>query len=93
MHDSVVKRLELFNFTFFEGDTEELRRYHLVAWDVVKRPIATGGLGIRSLPVLKKALLAKWLWKFMSCGAGLWREVVICKYGFDGMGWKSARIS
>lgn len=60
---SIVKRLESLHYCFL------LRRcYYLVAWDVLKRPFALGGLGIRYIMVVMKALLTKWLLKLMYCG-------------------------
>lgn len=36
-----------------------MRRYHLLAYHVVKGPFALGGLGIKSLTTMNEALFAK----------------------------------
>lgn len=37
---------------------------YLVVWDRVCSPKFKGGLGLRSMEVMNKALLFKWLWRF-----------------------------
>ena len=43
--------------------TEEKRRMPLIAWDQVCKPIKEGGLGIRKIRSMNKALLAKQGWR------------------------------
>ena len=42
-----------------------------------------GGLGIRKLHILNKALLGKWSWRFVSKRESFWKKVVARKYGFE----------
>ena len=39
--------------------TEEKKRMALIAWDQIYKPIRDGGLGIRSIRSMNRALLAK----------------------------------
>ena len=48
-----------------------------------------GGLGIRSLVALNKALLGKWSWKFAKEWESLWKQVIFDKFGLEGGGWCS----
>ena len=40
-----------------------------------------GGLGIKSLANLNKALLCIWIWHFLIKKDALWNEVIRVKYG------------
>ncbi|RVW49084.1 hypothetical protein CK203_084403 [Vitis vinifera] len=48
-----------------------------------------GGLGIRNLVVLNKALLGKWNWRFVVERHSLWKQVIIDKFGVEERGWCS----
>ena len=62
-------------------------KHHLVSWDVVCSPVKDGGMGVRNLVVLNKALLGKWLWRFGLEEHRLWRCVLVAKYGLCTEGW------
>lgn len=62
----VTKRSGIHGVPVPTGEVEQIRHYHLVAVDDLKRPLALGGLGTRFLTAMNKALQAKWLWNFMS---------------------------
>ena len=47
-----------------------------------------GGLGIKSLAILNKALLGKWLWRFVNDFKGIWRRLIRTKYGEGSYGWR-----
>lgn len=59
---------------------------HLVAWDVVCPPKETGGASIRSLQVMNKALLCKWLWRFGHKEESLWHQVIVAKFRIEEFG-------
>ena len=40
-------------------------------------------LGVRKIVTFNKALLGKWLWRFMNDKQRLWRRVILVKYGGD----------
>ena len=46
-----------------------------------------GGLGIIDLRTFNLALLGKWVWRLGSDKGGLWKEIIVSKYG----GWRSLR--
>ena len=48
-----------------------------------------GGLGIRKIDFLNKALLGKWIWRFAFEKEILWRKVIGVKYGHVGFGWRT----
>jgi hypothetical protein len=49
-------------FLWFGGSSVR-KKYYLVAWKVVCTSKQQGGLGIKDLGLMNKALLGKWLWR------------------------------
>lgn len=72
----------------------EKRRYHLVKWDQVCKPLAYGGLFILPIKAVNKAILGKWLWG-VGCNSsqGLWWRLLIEKQKLDYHGWKIPIVS
>ncbi|RVW43464.1 Transposon TX1 uncharacterized 149 kDa protein [Vitis vinifera] len=52
-------------------------------------PKEEGGLGIRKIDVLNKALLGKWVWRYAYEKENLWKRVIGVKYGQEGGGWRT----
>ena len=50
-----------------------------------------GGLGIRKLILMNKALLGKWNWKFASDKEALWKQVLVAKYGQEDYGLRTKK--
>ena len=84
---SIFQKIEKLQCEFLWNDSVEKRQYHLVKWDSVCKPFAQGGLGIRSIEKVNKALLGKWLWRVGDPKQGLWKRILICKYDLANMGW------
>lgn len=57
-------------------------RVHWVAWKKIYRPLAAGGLGIRSLEDTIYGLHGKFAWKFLAHDM-LWTRILLQKYGSD----------
>lgn len=77
----VAKKLEAIECCFLWGDEEGNRKYHLVNWGDIKKPIMQGGLGIKSIVELNVALKAKWLWIFVMEEDRLWRKIITVRWG------------
>ena len=60
---------------------------HLVDWGVVCLHKEKGGLGVRNLAVMNKALLGKWVWRFAIKDNPAWKEVIRLKYQVQEGGW------
>ena len=60
----VARRLEKLQRDFLWGGRNLERNTHLVKWEVVCTDKEKGGLGIRKLALLNKALLGRWIWRF-----------------------------
>ncbi|OAY83559.1 putative ribonuclease H protein, partial [Ananas comosus] len=52
----------------------------LVAWDIVARPKALGGLGIANIYYKNLSLLCKWLWRFVSQPDSPWAVLIKSTY-------------
>ncbi|RVX00224.1 putative ribonuclease H protein [Vitis vinifera] len=67
-------------------------KVHLINWKVVCSPKEEGGLGIRKIDLLNKALLGKWVWRYAYEKDNLWKTVIGVKYGQEGCGWKTKEV-
>ncbi|RVW54481.1 Transposon TX1 uncharacterized 149 kDa protein [Vitis vinifera] len=51
-----------------------------------------GGLGVRRLSTLNRALLCKWNWRFVNERENLWRHVISRKFGEKERGWFTREV-
>ena len=65
------------------------KKPHLVKWDVICSNKDQGGLGLRSLSLLNKALFGKCIWRFASEADCPWKRMICSKFGKDDLGWWS----
>ncbi|RVW42180.1 putative ribonuclease H protein [Vitis vinifera] len=89
MPKSVVKRLEKLQRDFLWGGGSLERKVHLINWEVVCTRREKGGLSIRKIDSLNKALLGKWVWRFAVEKNNLWRLMIEVKYGQEEFGWRT----
>ncbi|KAL9681972.1 hypothetical protein QQ045_013765 [Rhodiola kirilowii] len=80
----VAHEMEKIQRQFLWGSSELKRKVHYVKWSKIKKPKKFGGLGIQGLVEKNLVLLAKWWWKLISGKGGLWRKMVLEKYGIKG---------
>ena len=85
----VSLRLEKIQRDFLWGGGASQSKPHLVNWSIVCMEKKDGGLGIRNLSRLNKALLEKWCWRFASKQDSLWKQVIVRKFGEEDGGWCS----
>ncbi|RVW54190.1 Transcription initiation factor TFIID subunit 5 [Vitis vinifera] len=78
-------RITLIRSTLSRGALE--RKPHLVKWDTVCLDKRKGGLGVRRLSTLNRALLCKWNWRFANERKTLWRRVISRKFEEEEGGW------
>ena len=90
---SVAWRLEKLQRDFLWGGGNLERKVHLVNWEVVCAEKEKGGLGLRKLVPLNKALLGKWIWRFACEKENLWKQVLLAKYGQEGFGWRTKKVN
>ncbi|KAJ9707156.1 hypothetical protein PVL29_002241 [Vitis rotundifolia] len=88
----VSLRLEKIQRDFLWGGGALERKPHLVNWDTVCSDIRKGGLGVRRLSNLNRALLCKWNWRYANEREALWRQVISRKFGEEEGGWYSREV-
>uniref|UniRef100_A0A2N9FZT4 Reverse transcriptase domain-containing protein n=1 Tax=Fagus sylvatica TaxID=28930 RepID=A0A2N9FZT4_FAGSY len=89
--EKIDQRIEKLQCNFLWDGLGDGFKYHLVGWNIVCRPIANGGLGIRKVVMTNRAFLGKWLWRFGREENHLWRRVIVATYGLDMGGWFSLK--
>ena len=89
-------RLERIQRDFLWGGGVLERKLYLVYWSIIcsnkKKKKEKGGLGVRNLVLLAKALLCKWSWRFVVEREALWRQVICGKYGEEEGGRWSCEV-
>ena len=89
----VARRLEKLQRDFLWGGCNGEKKVHLVNWEVVCVDKEKGGLGLRKLARLNKALLGKWIWRFACAKEDLWKKVLEAKYGQEDFGWRTRKAN
>nr|GEV54877.1 zinc finger CCCH domain-containing protein 34-like [Tanacetum cinerariifolium] len=77
----VLHVLESIRSKFFNGDDPSKRKITWIAWEKVLASKKNGGLGVSSLHALNRALLLKWVWRFLSQDGSIWSRVINAIYG------------
>ncbi|KAJ9697654.1 hypothetical protein PVL29_006993 [Vitis rotundifolia] len=91
--NSVARRLEKLQRGFLWGGGNLERKAHLVKWEVVCGDKKKGGLGLRKLTCLNRALLGKWIWRFACVKEEPWKKVLEVKYGQGDFGWRTRKAN
>ncbi|GJV74902.1 hypothetical protein Tco_1506486 [Tanacetum coccineum] len=66
---------------FFYGVNDDNKKITWVSWSKVLAAKDKGGLGVSSLYALNRALLFKWVWRFLSKDNSLWSRVISSIHG------------
>ena len=68
------------------------KKPHLVKWDTVYSDKRKGGLGVRRLFTLNRALLCKWNWRFANERETFWKHVISNKFGEEEGEWCTREV-
>jgi len=63
------------------------RKFPLLKWKEVCTPYNEGGADIKNLEIVNKALLGKWIWRFVVEMNNLWHQIIAAKYGTSPTRW------
>ncbi|GKB49337.1 RNA-directed DNA polymerase, eukaryota, partial [Tanacetum coccineum] len=77
----VFHDMESIRSKFFNGADLSEKKITWVAWDRVLASKKNGGLGVSSFHALNRALLLKWVWRFISQDGSIWSRVIRAIYG------------
>ncbi|GJT49373.1 hypothetical protein Tco_0975530 [Tanacetum coccineum] len=80
---SIGGRLTLLKsvLVIFKGAEPSEKRISWVAWEKILASKKKEGLGVLSFHALNRALLLKWVWRFVSQDGSLWFRVIQAMYG------------
>ena len=81
VHKCILREIESICSNFFKGADPSERKISWVSWDKVVAAKKYGGLGVSSYYALNRALLLKWVWRFISHDGSLWYRVIKAIYG------------
>ncbi|GKB62344.1 RNA-directed DNA polymerase, eukaryota, reverse transcriptase zinc-binding domain protein [Tanacetum coccineum] len=76
--------MESIRSRFFNGVDIHSKKPSWVRWKNVMASKDKGGLGVSSLFALNRALMFKWVWRFISQSSSLWARVIKALHGEDG---------
>ncbi|GJR49150.1 hypothetical protein Tco_1317253 [Tanacetum coccineum] len=77
----ILKEMEMIRSNFFKGADHSDRKISWVSWEKVLASKQNSGLGVSSFFALNRALLLKWVWRFISQNGSLWYRVIQALYG------------
>nr|GEU32001.1 RNA-directed DNA polymerase, eukaryota [Tanacetum cinerariifolium] len=78
---SVLHEMEMLRNKFFNGGDAQGNKITWVAWDKVLSSKNNGGLGVSSFYTLNRALLLKWVWRFLSHDCSMWSQILRVIHG------------
>nr|GEY59888.1 RNA-directed DNA polymerase, eukaryota [Tanacetum cinerariifolium] len=77
----ILKSMEAIRSNFFNGIDYTVKKITWAAWDKILASKKNGGLGVSSFHALNRALLLKWVWRFISQDGSLWFHIIQALYG------------
>nr|GEX77340.1 RNA-directed DNA polymerase, eukaryota [Tanacetum cinerariifolium] len=77
----VLNKIESIRRRFFIGADVNKRKLSMIGWQKVLDSKKKGALGVSSFFALNRALLFKWIWRFISHGTSLWSCFIQAMYG------------
>ena len=92
MPQKVCARLDRIQRKFFWGGSDPDKKASLVSWATMCIDKRKGGLGIKSLFKMNKALLCECSRRFAKDRNSLWRKVICSKFSETNGGWHTCDL-
>nr|GEW25242.1 RNA-directed DNA polymerase, eukaryota, reverse transcriptase zinc-binding domain protein [Tanacetum cinerariifolium] len=80
----VLNHLECIRWNFFYGVDGSDRKLALIGWNIVLTSKKNSGLGVSSFFAHNRALLFKWIWRFLTDDSSLWTRFIKAIFGNKG---------
>ncbi|GKE12187.1 RNA-directed DNA polymerase, eukaryota, reverse transcriptase zinc-binding domain protein, partial [Tanacetum coccineum] len=77
---TILNSMEAVRSKFFNG-MDTTKKITWAAWNKILASKKNGGLGVSSFHALNRALLLKWVWRFISQDGSMWFRVIKALYG------------
>ncbi|GKV31782.1 hypothetical protein SLEP1_g40447 [Rubroshorea leprosula] len=84
----IIYAIDKIRKSFLWGGKGEDRKINWVSWERVCKKKEEGGLGVRDLRKFNLALMGKWWGRLAENGEGLWKRIIVEKYGNGGGHWQ-----
>lgn len=78
---SILNMIKSLQCRFLWGENGVEKKISWVNWDVICKKKNEGGLGVRNLGRFNRALLGKWVWRFLVNKNSLWCKVLRSRHG------------
>ena len=85
--EGVARKLDGIQSRFLWGDSDTIRKLHLIKWNKLTRSKDKGGLGFGKLRLMNDVLLLKWWWRFGTERDNLWKKLICERYGIPCNCW------
>jgi hypothetical protein len=79
----MLKKITRIQREFLWGGVRGGRKVCWVSWKEVCKPRCQGGLGVRDVAKANLSLLIKWRWRLLQKDNGLWKDILVAKYGVE----------
>lgn len=76
----VLQKLTITMKNFWWGHSKDVQKPHFINWKRFEQPKEVGGLGVRTLQHINKAMIAKLIWKLLENDTCLWCQLMRAKY-------------
>ncbi|GKD83102.1 RNA-directed DNA polymerase, eukaryota [Tanacetum coccineum] len=90
---TVLKMMESIRSKFFNGVDGGEKKITWIKWSKVLSAKKNGGLGVSSFYALNRALLFKWVWRFISQEDSLWFRTICAIHGNDINRFQAGNVS
>ncbi|GJT77711.1 RNA-directed DNA polymerase, eukaryota [Tanacetum coccineum] len=80
----IIKNMESIRMNFFHGIDKSERKMVWIGWDNILASKKYGGLRISSFYAANRALLFKWMWRFLTQEPSLWSRFIKAIHGSKG---------
>lgn len=77
----VEEKIRSLQCKYFWGGNESTKKIAWLSWDDICKSKREGGLGMKLLNVFNRALLSKWVWRFLVEDNRLWVKVIRSRHG------------
>lgn len=75
--NSVITNIPIHHLSFYKVSVKVIKVIKFIySWSLVCKPKEVGGLGIKDMAIFNRALLSKWLWRFIHEPNAIWVGII-----------------